>query len=106
MWSPIYEFTTQPDDLNEFSFIGVTDPQSSSAAYFEFYTQTLDKAIGDRPNSAFMVNLGDMVISENSLKAKAEIVNIENGRLFCTQYSRGRFVDVTFVMLKREWAEI
>lgn len=68
VWSKIYEFTTEPDDLTEFSFIGVTDPQSSNATDFAYYTQTLDKAIGDRPDSAFMVNLGDMVNSGNSQK--------------------------------------
>lgn len=60
-WSKAYKFTTEPDNLTEFSFIGVTDPQSSTATDFEYYTQTLTKAIADRPDLAFMVNLGDMV---------------------------------------------
>lgn len=64
-WSKTYEFTTEPDNLTEFSFIGVTDPQSSNESEFAYYTQTLNKAIEDRPNSAFMVNLGDMVNSGN-----------------------------------------
>jgi len=68
VWSQTYEFTTEPDDLTEFSFIGVTDPQSSNATDFAYYTQTLDKAIEGRPDSAFMVNLGDMVNSGNSQK--------------------------------------
>ena len=61
VWSKVYEFTTEADNLTEFSFIGVTDPQSSTAADFVYYTQTLNKAFEDKTDAAFMVNLGDMV---------------------------------------------
>ena len=61
LWSEAYTFTTEPENLTEFSFIGVTDPQSSSWSGFEYYQKTLDKAFGDDDGAAFMVNLGDMV---------------------------------------------
>lgn len=43
VWSEFYTFTTEPDDLTEFSFIGVTDPQSNAwSGGFEYYKMTLD----------------------------------------------------------------
>ncbi len=62
LWSNFYTFTTEPDNLTEFSFIGVTDPQSSFwGGGFEYYKKTLDAAIADDSDVDFIVNLGDMV---------------------------------------------
>ena len=62
LWSADYSFTTEAEDENEFSFIGFTDPQSGSwSGGFEYYKQTLDTAMIDAPDAAFMVNLGDLV---------------------------------------------
>lgn len=65
IWSDFISFTTEPDNITDFSFIGVTDPQGSAAADFEYYKDTLSRAVADDPNAAFMVNLGDMVNTGN-----------------------------------------
>ena len=61
-WTETFKFTTEKENVTEFSFIGVTDPQSSSWNNgFKLYKDVLDKAISDVPDAAFMVNLGDHV---------------------------------------------
>lgn len=61
-WTETFEFTTEEENVTGFSFIGVTDPQSSSWNNgFSLYKNTLDAAIKDDPDAAFMVNLGDHV---------------------------------------------
>ena len=61
-WSETFKFTTEKENVTEFSFIGVTDPQSSSWNNgFKLYKDVLDKATSDVPDAAFMVNLGDHV---------------------------------------------
>ena len=60
IWSDTYTFTTEAKEITQFSFIGVADPQSNSwTGGFNIYNDVLDKAIQDKPNAAFMVNLGD-----------------------------------------------
>jgi len=62
LWSEEYSFKTEPDDLTEFSFLGVADPQSHSwAGGFEYYKNTLDAAFETDSEISFMVNLGDMI---------------------------------------------
>ena len=62
LWSEEYSFTTESDNVTEFSFLGVTDPQSSSwSGGFEYFKNTLDAAFETDPKIDFMVNLGDMV---------------------------------------------
>ena len=62
VWSDFYTFTTEPDNLTEFSFIGVTDAQSNQwSGGFEYYKALLDEAFEYDNNAAFMVKLGDMV---------------------------------------------
>ena len=61
LWSEKYSFTTEPDDLIEFSFLGVTDPQSETQKSFGWYKSILDAAFDEDSDIDFMVNLGDMV---------------------------------------------
>lgn len=58
-WSEYYEFTTEPEDLNSFSFIGVTDPQGRVPLEYEYYKNTLKKALEDDSDASFIVNMGD-----------------------------------------------
>ena len=61
-WSKTYTFTTEAEDVTDFSFIGVTDPQSSSwSSGFKLYNATLNTALQDEPDAAFMVVAGDLI---------------------------------------------
>jgi len=62
IWSDFYTFTTEPEDMNEFSFIGFTDSQHEVwESGFEYYRQTVNAAVNDAPDAAFMMNIGDLV---------------------------------------------
>ena len=66
-WSDFYSFKTEPENVTEFSFLGVTDAQSNSwDSGFNIYRATLDSALKSYPDVRFMVNLGDMINTGNS----------------------------------------
>jgi len=61
VWSKTYTFTTEAENTDEFTFIGITDPQSGAwSGGYEYMKYTLDAAMKDAPETSFMVNLGDL----------------------------------------------
>lgn len=68
-WSKTYTFKTEAKNVTDFSFIGVTDPQSSSwSSGFKLYNATLNTALQDESDAAFMVVAGDMINRGTSTK--------------------------------------
>ena len=61
-WSKKYRFTTEEANVKEFSFLGITDTQSSSwDSGFYLLKDVMDAALTETPDMKFMVHLGDMV---------------------------------------------
>lgn len=60
-WYGPFEFTTEAEGTSSFSFIGVTDPQASDKAGYLFFEKTMDVAMNENPDVAFVANMGDMV---------------------------------------------
>lgn len=61
-WSGKYSFTTEADNVTSFSFVGFTDPQSTTGADgFALYRTAVEGAMNDAPDAKFMVMLGDMI---------------------------------------------
>ena len=58
-FSEFYTFTTEKEDTNAFSIIGVTDPQGRTVEEYAYYTKTLETALEDCPDPAFILNCGD-----------------------------------------------
>lgn len=58
-FSEFYTFTTEAEATDSFSIIGVTDPQGRTPEEYSYYTATLDKAFGECPDPAFVLNCGD-----------------------------------------------
>ena len=62
VWSETYKFTTKAENIEEFTFLGITDPQSTAwSGGFEYTAKTLDAALTENPDIAFTVNMGDLV---------------------------------------------
>ncbi|OMF29426.1 metallophosphoesterase [Paenibacillus sp. FSL H8-0548] len=59
-WSASAIFKTEAADTDTFSFINVTDSQGVTEQDFELWGNTLDKAFGAFPDSAFIVHNGDL----------------------------------------------
>lgn len=59
-WSKTYAFTTEAEDVNEFSFIHVTDSQGVTKQDFALWGRTLDKAFEMFPDAKFIVHNGDL----------------------------------------------
>ena len=63
-WSEKYRFTTEEENVKEFSFLGITDTQSASwDGGFYLLKDVMDAALTETPDMKFMVHLGDMVDS-------------------------------------------
>ena len=58
-FSEFYTFTTEQENNEAFSIIGVTDPQGRTIEEYNYYTKTLNKALEDCPDPAFILNCGD-----------------------------------------------
>lgn len=58
-FSEFYTFETETEVTESFSFIGVTDPQGRVMEEYEFYSKTLNTALEDCPDPAFILNAGD-----------------------------------------------
>lgn len=64
-WSGYYEFTTEAENTDSFSVIAVTDPQGRVPGEYEYYKNTLQTALNDCPDAAFIINLGDFTDNAN-----------------------------------------
>lgn len=62
-WSEIYSFTTAAENVKDFSFIAIGDPQGYMWDHFKYAKAALDEAIKQVPNPAFILNTGDIVDS-------------------------------------------
>ena len=59
-FSEFYTFETESEKTEAFSIIGVTDPQGRTFDEYMYYKETLNKALEECPNPAFIINAGDM----------------------------------------------
>ena len=59
-WYGPFEFTTKPEKVDSFSFVGVADPQMNSEKDVECFKKDISTAIADAPETAFIVSLGDL----------------------------------------------
>ena len=68
-YTQTYSFKTEDENITKFSFIGFTDSQSGLVdedsddwtRQYEYFKNTVDKAMLDAPNAAFMLQGGDLV---------------------------------------------
>ena len=68
-YTQTYSFKTEDENVTKFSFIGFTDSQSGLVdedsddwtRQYEYFKNTVDKAMLDAPNAAFMLQGGDLV---------------------------------------------
>ena len=60
-WYGPFEFTTKAAKVDSFSFIGVSDPQGSTESDYAYFKADIAAAVADEPDTAFIVNLGDLV---------------------------------------------
>lgn len=69
IWSDFYSFRTEPENLKSFSFIGISDSQSGTEAdSYDIVGTVIKKAMKDVPDTAFFVNMGDVVNLGDSKK--------------------------------------
>ena len=54
-----YTFVTESAETAPFSLIAVTDPQGRTPEEYNYYTKTLEKALEECNNPAFILNCGD-----------------------------------------------
>ncbi|OBZ12541.1 metallophosphoesterase family protein [Bacillus sp. FJAT-26390] len=59
-WSDAAVFETEPEKLDSFSFINVTDSQGVTEQDFDLWGNTLNKAFATFPSAAFIVHNGDL----------------------------------------------
>ncbi|WP_438349540.1 metallophosphoesterase [Paenibacillus sp. FA6] len=59
-WSVPVTFTTEAEELDEFTFINVADSQGITEEDFELWGMTLNKAFETFPNARFIVHNGDL----------------------------------------------
>ncbi|WP_053374897.1 purple acid phosphatase family protein [Paenibacillus sp. FJAT-27812] len=59
-WSDAAVFETEPEQLDSFSFINVTDSQGVTEQDFDLWGNTLNKAFATFPSAAFIVHNGDL----------------------------------------------
>lgn len=59
-WSTPAGFTTESENMDEFTFINVTDSQGVTEADFEIWGRTLNKAFEQFPKAQFIVHNGDL----------------------------------------------
>ena len=59
-FSDFYTFETEPEKVDSFSIIGLTDPQGRTFEEYTYYKETLNKAFEECPNPAFVLNVGDL----------------------------------------------
>lgn len=60
-WYGPFEFTTKAAQVDSFSFIGVSDPQGTTESDYAYFKADIATAVADEPDTAFIVNLGDLV---------------------------------------------
>ncbi len=62
LWSDVYTFKTEPENMDSFSMIAVTDSHVSDApVYSKFFTDALTAALTEAPDAAFIANTGDLI---------------------------------------------
>jgi predicted phosphodiesterase len=59
-WSEAAVFETEPEKLDSFSFINVTDSQGVTEQDFDLWGNTLNKAFATFPSAAFIIHNGDL----------------------------------------------
>ncbi|WP_068778296.1 purple acid phosphatase family protein [Paenibacillus sp. GM2] len=59
-WSKAYTFTTEAEEVEEFTFINVTDSQGITRTDFELWGRTLEAALIHFPQASFIVHNGDL----------------------------------------------
>lgn len=64
-WGEYFDFTTEAEDTDSFSIIAVTDPQGRVPSEYEYYKKTLETALDDCPDAAFVINMGDFTDNAN-----------------------------------------
>ncbi len=60
-WYGPFEFKTMAENVQSFSFVGVSDTQGSQEASYEYFKRDIKAAVKDCQDTAFIVNLGDLV---------------------------------------------
>lgn len=63
-WSPVYTFTTEPENTEEFTFYSIADTQSGSVSNtvnYKNYAHILDVATKENPEGAFILHAGDVI---------------------------------------------
>ncbi|MBO5007832.1 MAG: metallophosphoesterase, partial [Clostridia bacterium] len=60
-WSSEYTFTTETDENDDFTIIAVADSQEQTVSGFDYYKNTLNTAVTETQDAAFVVHLGDIV---------------------------------------------
>ena len=58
-FSEFYTFKTEKKDGNSFSMIAVTDPQGRTIEEYDYYSKTLNTALEEYSDPAFILNCGD-----------------------------------------------
>ena len=58
-FSEFYSFKTEKEEENSFSMIAVTDPQGRIMEEYDYYAKTLNTALGECNDPAFILNCGD-----------------------------------------------
>lgn len=59
IWSSTYFFTTEAEDVTDFSFVAITDTQRDED--FKYLRKTVATAMPEGEDAAFLVNVGDIV---------------------------------------------
>ncbi|MCL1821058.1 MAG: metallophosphoesterase [Oscillospiraceae bacterium] len=65
-WSDVGSFRTGGGEGSAFSFLYASDAQTTSTAEGNTWKNTLDKALTNNPNAAFMVHAGDQVDTQTN----------------------------------------
>ncbi|MCM3781346.1 PA14 domain-containing protein [Neobacillus mesonae] len=60
-WSQVGTFTTESDQEDEFEFLYLTDSQGANNNDYKVWSNTLNQALEDYPDSKFLIMPGDMV---------------------------------------------
>ncbi|MDF2834633.1 MAG: hypothetical protein K0Q63_273 [Paenibacillus sp.] len=60
-WSETGSFVTEAENEKEYEFLYLTDSQGGNSGDYEVWADTLGQAVGNYPNSQFLIMTGDMV---------------------------------------------
>lgn len=65
-YSSVYDFTTEPENADSYTFLNVSDSQGGSTSYEKFWRNTLSQGLNKYPEAPFVIQNGDMVDSVNN----------------------------------------